>query len=100
MVTKASVKGFKKVWSILIDSSASVNYVRRFFHEGDQLYADAPQAQKDDTATARISTGTLVTVHKVFVNLGVNFFIILTVVRCSVLDLDLTYDLVSWYGLA
>ena len=40
-----------KVCSILIDSGSSCNYVRRFFLEYSQQYADAPQAQKGNKIT-------------------------------------------------
>ena len=35
LVAKATVKGFDKPWSILIDSGASGNYVRRCSLEGN-----------------------------------------------------------------
>ena len=71
LVVSATVKGFGKPWSILIDSGASGNYVRRRSLEGSQQYADALAAQKGDKVTVRLVTGTCVTVPKVPVNLEV-----------------------------
>ena len=41
LIALGTVIYFEKPWSILIDSGASVNYVRRQFLEGNQQYADA-----------------------------------------------------------
>ena len=38
LVVTATVKGFEKPWSIMIDSGASNNYVRRRSIEGGQHY--------------------------------------------------------------
>ena len=94
LVAQASVKGFDKPWSILIDSGASGNYVRRRSLEGSQQYAEALKAQKGDTITVRLATGACVTVPKVPVNLGVKFGDFDSRERCLVLDLDSRYDLI------
>ena len=75
LVTKANVKGFEKPWSILRDSGASGNYVRRCSLDGNQCYPEALQAQISDTITVRLATRTLFTVPKVPVNLNVKFTI-------------------------
>ena len=90
----ATVKGFEKPWSILIDSGASSNYVRRRSLEGNQQYAEALQAQDGDSITVRLATGARVTVPKVPLNLGLNFLDFNSVERCLVLDLDSRYDLI------
>ena len=88
LVVEATVKGFEKPWTILIDSGASSNYVRRCSLEGSQQYAEALKAQSSDTITVRLATGTRVTVPKVVINLGVKFLDFDCVERCLVLDLD------------
>ena len=70
LVAKATVKGFDKPWSILIDSGV------RCFLEGELRYVEALKAHKDDTITVRLATGTLVTAPKVPANLGVTFSIL------------------------
>ena len=45
LIANETVKGFDKPWSILIDSGASVNYVRRYSLEGNPRYVEALQAQ-------------------------------------------------------
>ena len=82
LVAKATVKGFDKPWWILIDSSASGNYVRRCSLEGNPRYAEALKANKGDTITVRLATGTLVTAPKCSVNLGVKFFDFDSIERC------------------
>ena len=79
LVVLATVKGFKKPWSILIDSGASSNYVRRRSFEGSQTYVEALKAHDDDRITVRLATGVRVTVPKV---------------PCLVLDLDSRHDLI------
>ena len=64
MVASATVKGFEKPWSILIDSGASGNYARRRSLEGSQHYAEALKAHAVDVITVRLMTGTRVTVPK------------------------------------
>ena len=63
LVTKATVKGFERPWSILINSGASGNYVRRSFLVGSQQYAEALSAKERETITVRLATGTRVTIH-------------------------------------
>jgi hypothetical protein len=41
LVVEATVKGFTKPWTILIDSGASGNYARHSTMEGSQQYAEA-----------------------------------------------------------
>ena len=53
LVAKLTVKGFEKPWSILIDSGASGNYVRRSFLVGSQQYAKALSAKVMETITVR-----------------------------------------------
>ena len=77
LVAKATVKVFDKPWSILIDSGASGNYVRRCSLEGNPRYGEALKAHKGDTITVRLATGTLATAPKVPVNLGVKFSILI-----------------------
>ena len=45
LVAKATVKGYDKPWSILIDSEASVNYGRCCPLEGNPRYIEALEAQ-------------------------------------------------------
>ena len=94
LVANATVKGFDKPWSKLIDSGASVNYVRCCSLEGKPRYVEANKANKGDTITVRLATGTLVIAPKVSVNLGVKFFDFASIERCLVLDLDSKYDLI------
>ncbi|CAI5739863.1 unnamed protein product [Peronospora farinosa] len=94
LVVSATVKGFEKPWSILIDSGASGNYVRRRSLEGSQLYAEALEAQEGDSITVRLATGVRVTVPKVPLNLGVKLLDFNSVERYLVLDLDSRYDLI------
>ena len=44
LVVEATVKGFDKPWTILIDSGASGSYARRCSLEGSQQYAEALKA--------------------------------------------------------
>ena len=94
LVVSATIKGFEKPWSILIDSGASGNYVRRRSLEGSKLYAEALEAQEGDCITVRLATGVRVTVPKVPLNLGVKFLDFNCVERCLVLDLDSRCDLI------
>ncbi|GMF58228.1 unnamed protein product [Phytophthora fragariaefolia] len=94
LVVQATVKGFDKPWTILVDSGASGNYARRSTMEGRQLYAEALKARNRDIVNVRLATGTRVTVPKVPVDLGVKFLDFDSVERCLVLDLDATYDLI------
>ncbi|GMF58289.1 unnamed protein product [Phytophthora fragariaefolia] len=94
LVVQATVKGFDKPWTILVDSGASGNYARRSTMEGRQLYAKALKARNRDIVTVRLATGTSVTVPKVHVDLGVKFLDFDSVERCLVLDLDARYDLI------
>ncbi|KAG3144703.1 hypothetical protein PC128_g24341 [Phytophthora cactorum] len=94
LVVQANVKGFENPWRVLIDSGASGNYARRSTLEGSQRYAEALDVQTRDTISVRLATGTLVTVSKVSVDLGVKFFDFDSVERCLVLDLDSRYDLI------
>ncbi|KAG3001845.1 hypothetical protein PC123_g18614 [Phytophthora cactorum] len=94
LVVQANVKGFEKPWRVLIDSGASGNYARRSTLEGSQQYAEALEVQTRDTISVRLATGTLVTVSKVSVDLGVKFLDFDSVERCLVLDLDSRYDLI------
>ena len=57
LVAQATVKGFDKPWSILIDSGASFNYARRLSLEGSQQYVEALIAHEGDTITVRLATG-------------------------------------------
>ncbi|GMF16152.1 unnamed protein product [Phytophthora fragariaefolia] len=93
LVVQATVKGFGKPWTILVDSGASDNYARRSTMEGSQLYAEALKARNRDIITVRLATDTRVTVPKVPVDLGVKFLDFDSVERCLVLDLDARYDL-------
>ncbi|GMF56609.1 unnamed protein product [Phytophthora fragariaefolia] len=94
LVVQATVKGFDKPWTILVDSGASGNYARRSTMEGSQRYAEALKARNRDIVTVRLATGTRVTVPKVPVDLGVKFLDFDSVERCLVLDLDARYDLI------
>uniref|UniRef100_H3GYR8 Reverse transcriptase domain-containing protein n=1 Tax=Phytophthora ramorum TaxID=164328 RepID=H3GYR8_PHYRM len=94
LVVEATVKGFDKPWTILIDSGASGNYARRSTMEGSRQYAEALVARTSDIITVRLATGTRVTVPKVPVSLGVKFLDFDSVERCLVLDLDSRYDLI------
>ncbi|GMF42376.1 unnamed protein product [Phytophthora fragariaefolia] len=94
LVIQATVKGFEKPWTILVDSGASGNYTRRSMMEGSQLYAEALKARNCDIVTVHLATGTRVTVPKVPVDLGVKFLDFDSVERCLVLVLDARYDLV------
>ncbi|GMF59805.1 unnamed protein product [Phytophthora fragariaefolia] len=94
LVVQATVKGFGKPWTILVDSGASGNYARRSTMEGSQLYAEALKARTRDIVTVRLATGTRVTVPNVPVDLGVKFLDFDSVERCLVLDLDARYDLI------
>uniref|UniRef100_H3GPY2 Integrase catalytic domain-containing protein n=1 Tax=Phytophthora ramorum TaxID=164328 RepID=H3GPY2_PHYRM len=94
LVVEATVMGFDKPWTILIDSGASGNYARRSTMGGSRQYAEALVARTSDMTTVRLATGTRVTVPKVAVNLGVKFLDFDSVERCLVLDLDSRYDLI------
>ncbi|KAL4144483.1 hypothetical protein PRNP1_013614 [Phytophthora ramorum] len=94
LIVEATVKGFDKPWTILIDSGASGNYARRSTMEGSRQYAEALVARTSDIITVRLATGTRVTVPKVPVNLGVKFLDFDSVERCLVLDLNSRYDLI------
>ena len=74
LVAKATVKGFDKPWSILTDSEAPGNYVRRCSFEENPHYVEALIAHTGHTITVLSATGTLVTAPEVPVNLGVKFF--------------------------
>ena len=74
LFAKATVKGFDKLWSILIDFCASSSYVRRCSLEGNLRYVEALEAHKGDMFTIRLKTGTLLTAPKVPVSLGLKFF--------------------------
>jgi hypothetical protein len=87
-------KGFIKLWKIVIDSGASVNYARRSTIEGSQQYAEALKARTSDVITVRLATGTRATVPKVAVNLGVKCLDFDSIERCLVIDLDSRYDLI------
>ncbi|KAG3063777.1 hypothetical protein PI124_g16790 [Phytophthora idaei] len=75
-------------------SSSSGNYARRSILEGSQQYTEALEVQTRDTISVRLATGTLVTVLKVTVDLGVKFLDFDSVERCLVLELDSRYDLI------
>ena len=94
LVAEATIKGFDKTWSILVDSGASCNYARRRSLEGNQRYAEALIAHKSYNITVRLATGSRVTVPKVPLNLGVKFLDFDSIERCLVLDLDSRYDLI------
>ncbi|RAW26018.1 hypothetical protein PC110_g17575 [Phytophthora cactorum] len=82
LVVQANVKGFEKPWRVLIDSGASGNYTRRSTLEGSQQYTEALEVQTRDSISVRLATGTLVTVSKVSVDLGVKFLDFDSVERC------------------
>lgn len=94
LVASATIKGFEKPWSILIDSGASGNCVRRRSLEGSQQHAEALKVHEGDSVTVRLATSARVTVPKVPLNLGVTVFDFNSVERCLVLDLDSRYDLI------
>ena len=73
LVSSAKVKGFEKPWSILIESEAPRNYVRRRSLEGSQRYPEALKAHEGDLITVRLSTGARITVPKAPLDLGVKF---------------------------
>ena len=73
LVASTTVKGFGKPWSILIDSGASVNYVRRHSLEGSQQYDEALIVHEGDVITVRLATGARFTIPRVMLNLGVKF---------------------------
>ena len=93
LVVGATVKDFDKLWTIIIDSGASGNYVRRSSLIGSQLYAEALQAQGSDTITFHLATRKRVTVARVFVNLNVKCMGFDGVELCLVLILNTRYDL-------
>ena len=68
LVVLAIVEGFEKPWSILIESGASSNYVRRRSLEGNHQYAEALKVHDGDGVTVRLATSARVTVHKVPLN--------------------------------
>ena len=94
LVAEATVKGFEKQWSILIDSGASCNYDRRRFLERSERYAEALKAHEGDSITVRLATGSRVTVPIVPLDLRVKFLDFDSIERCLVLDLDSRYDLI------
>ncbi|GMF22950.1 unnamed protein product [Phytophthora fragariaefolia] len=94
LVVQATVKGFEKPWTILIDSGASGNYARRSTMKESQLYAEALSARDLGIVTVRLATGPHVTVPTVPVDLGVKFLDFDSVERCLVLDLDARYDII------
>ena len=94
LVAKATVKGFDKPWSILIDSGASGNYVQRSSLVESQQYAEALSAKGMETITVRLATGIQVAVFKVPVTLGIKLMDFDSVEFCLVLDLDSRYDLI------
>ncbi|KAE9342678.1 hypothetical protein PR003_g9339 [Phytophthora rubi] len=94
LIVHATVKGFEKQWTILIDSGASGNFVRRSTVDGSQQYAVTLQERSRDVVTVRLAMGTRVTVPKVSLDLGVKFLDFASTERCLVLDLDSRYDLV------
>ncbi|GMF49847.1 unnamed protein product [Phytophthora fragariaefolia] len=94
LVVQATVKGFDKPWTILVETGASGNYARRSTMEGSQLYAEALKARNRDIVTVRLATGTRVSVPKVPGDLGVKFLDFDSVERCLVLDLNARYDLI------
>ena len=94
LVAQATVKGFDKPWSSLLDSGASCNYARRLSLEGSQQYVEALIAHDGVTITVRLATGTRVTVPKVPLNLGIKFLDFDSMERCLVLDLDSRYHLI------
>ncbi|GMF59225.1 unnamed protein product [Phytophthora fragariaefolia] len=94
LVVQATVNGFDKPWTILVDSGASGNYARRSTMEGGQLYAEALKARNRDIVTVRLAAGTRDTVPKDPVDLGVTFLDFDSVERCLDLDLDARYDLI------
>ena len=73
LVTSATVKGFEEPWSILIESGASGNYVRRRSLKWSQQYVEALKAHKRDVITVRLAPEARVTVPKDPLNLGVKF---------------------------
>ena len=73
LFTDATVKGFKKHWSILIDTGDSCNYARRRSLEGSQRYDEPLKAHEGDVITVCLATGSRVTVPTVPLNLGVKF---------------------------
>ena len=91
LVALATVKGFEKTWSILIDSGASGNYVRYRSLEGSRQYAEAHEG---DVITVRLATGAHVTELKFPLNLSVKFLDFNSIERCLVLDLDSRYYLI------
>ena len=77
LVAKANVNSFENPWSIFIDSGTSSNNVRRCSIEKNRYYAEELQAQKGEIFAIRSAAGTLVTVPKVYVNLGVKVSILM-----------------------
>ena len=94
LVASSSINCFEEPWSILIDSGASSNYVRRRSLEGSQQYAEALKAHEGDVITVSLVTRTRFTVPKVPLNLGVKLLDFNSIERCLVLDLDSRYDLI------
>ena len=78
----------------MIESGASVNYVRRFSLEGSPRYVEALKAHKGYTITVRLATETLITAPEVPVNVGVKAFDFDSIEHCLVLDLDSRCDLI------
>ncbi|KAG3183539.1 hypothetical protein PC128_g14099 [Phytophthora cactorum] len=94
LVVQANVKGYAKPWRVLIDSGASGKYARRSTQEESQRYAVALEVQTRDTISVRLATGSLVTVSKVSMDLGVKFLDFDSVERCLIFDLDSRHDLI------
>ncbi|KAJ8578153.1 hypothetical protein ON010_g1052 [Phytophthora cinnamomi] len=57
LVVRATVKGFQKSWTSLIDSGTSGNYARRSTMEYSQLYAEALAARGGDIVTRGTLSG-------------------------------------------
>ena len=94
LVAEATVKGFEKHWSILIDSGASCNIDRRRSLEGRHQYAETLKAHEGDSITVRLATCSRLTVPKVPLNLGVKVLDFESTERCLVLGLASRYDLI------
>ena len=62
LVAQATVKGFDKPWSNLVDSGASCSYARRLSLERSQQYVEALNSHESDTVTFRLTTKARVTV--------------------------------------
>lgn len=88
LVVTATVNGFVKPLTILIDPEESSNYSFRQSLKGSHTNAEALGAQDIKVISVRLETGTCVTVPNIDIYLSVKFWHLSSVKGCLVLDLD------------